>query len=924
VRLLLRLILLLFFSAPLFAQTAALRGVVTDESGAVVPGATVTLTGAVGTPQTATAADNGSYGFAGIVPGSYTLQASAPDLSSEALKVELKPGIQTVNVQMKVVSVAQQLTVEDRAVSVTPEPANNASATVLGGDDLEALSDNPDDLIAELIAIAGPSAGPGGASIFIDGFSNGQPLSKESIREIRINQNPFSAEYDRLGTGRIEILTRPGTNQFHGSGRFNIANDFWNSRNPYARQKAPFFLKEYIGNLSGPMGKRASFFVDLRRDAVDNGAIINGTTLDPATLGIIDPFTDVFRIPQRRWGIGPRADLQLSSNNTLTLRYTIGHTDIPHFGIGGFNLISAGIRNTTSTQMLQATETAVLGENLVNEIRFQFLRNRNEMTPETFTTAIQVLGSFNGGGSPVGHSLDTLDNYEFQDYMTVIHGPHSWRFGARLRQQSDDNISRQNFAGTFTFGGGTAVVLDENNQPVPDSADQPVIAPLTSIERYRRTLLFRKLGLPPRQIRDLGGGATQFSITAGDPALAASQFDIGAFVADDWKVNRALTLSLGLRYETQTNIQDRHDVAPRIGIAWAPGAQSANARAMTVLRAGFGMFYDRFGLSNTMLALRNNGIRQQQYVMTNPDFFPSIPSLSTLGAFQSVRDAVSPILIAPRLFQSTAGIERQLPFNTTLAVTYANTHGLHILGSRTINAQAGEVFLMESSGLYNQNQLIVNVNSRANKYVSLTGSYALNGAMSNTDGVGTFPANPFSFAGEYGPAATDVRHRVSAGGSINTRWNVAFSPLVNVASGPPFDITVGHDIYGTTLFNGRPGIATNPDKPGVIRTVYGLLDPNPTPDERILHRNYGRGPGNVFINLRITKTVKLGAKSPHTLSIAMATENILNHTNPGPIIGNVTSPLFGHANQPSGRTGSSGFSEAANNRRLEVQTQFTF
>src|SRR5205085_11000973 len=170
------------------------------------------------------------------------------------------------------------------------------------------------------------------------------------------------------------------------------------------------------------------------------------------------------------------------------------------------------------------------------------------------------------------------------------------------------------------------------------------------------------------------------------------------------------------------------------------------------------------------------------------------------------------------------------------------------------------IFLMESSGLYNQHQLIVNVNSRASKSISLTGTYSLNHAMSNTDGIGSFPANPYSMAGEYGPAATDVRHRLSLGGVINTKWNISFSPLINIASGPPFDITAGRDIYGTTLFNGRPGIATDSNRPGVIQTTYGLLDPNPTPDEKILHRNFGRGPGTVFFNAHLTKAVKLGPR----------------------------------------------------------------
>src|SRR6266571_493956 len=249
-KLLFGLIVSVFFSSALFAQTGTLRGVVTDESGAIVPGAKITLTANAGTPNTAVAGDDGSYSFTGITPGEYVVAASAPDLAVAPLKVMIRPGTQILSLQLKVAAVAQQVTVEDRAVTVTPEPANNASATVLAGDDLQALSDNPDDLIDELIAIAGPGAGPGGASIFIDGFTSGQLSSRESIREIRINQNPFSAEYDRIGTGRIEILTRPGTNQFHGSGFFNFGNDFWNSRNPYAFEKAPFLLKEIGGNLS--------------------------------------------------------------------------------------------------------------------------------------------------------------------------------------------------------------------------------------------------------------------------------------------------------------------------------------------------------------------------------------------------------------------------------------------------------------------------------------------------------------------------------------------------------------------------------------------------------------------------------------------------------------------------------------------------
>jgi hypothetical protein len=276
-----------------------------------------------------------------------------------------------------------------------------------------------------------------------------------------------------------------------------------------------------------------------------------------------------------------------------------------------------------------------------------------------------------------------------------------------------------------------------------------------------------------------------------------------------------------------------------------------------------------------------------------------------------------------------------------------------------------------------------------NSNVALFGAYMFNHAMSNTDGVNTFPANQYNFAGEYGPAATDIHHRLFLGGSINSKWNVRLSPFVVVQSGPPFDITVGRDIYGTTLFNGRPGIPTNPNKPGLIPTQYGLLDPNPTPNEQTLPRNFGRGPGSVILNLRLSKTfgfgpTKEGVSSssagggsgpgggggrggrggpfgggiggggggmgnifgagptgrPYNLTISMQVRNVLNHNNPGPIIGNITSPLFGLANQlgggggPGGGGGAGGgagagatglgLSEAANNRRLELQIRFTF
>ena len=215
-------------AAAAFGQTASLRGQVTDETGAVVPGAKVELKRTSGPVRTTTANGEGSYSLSGMPAGDYTVQAPAPALVlPQPAKISLRQGVQTLNLELVVAATAEKVTVQDSAgASVSPDPSNNASALVLRGTDLDALADNTDDLAADLQALAGPSAGPNGGAIFIDGFSGGQLPSKESIREIRINQNPFSPEYDKLGFGRIEIFTKPGSDKFKGLGYYNFANDF--------------------------------------------------------------------------------------------------------------------------------------------------------------------------------------------------------------------------------------------------------------------------------------------------------------------------------------------------------------------------------------------------------------------------------------------------------------------------------------------------------------------------------------------------------------------------------------------------------------------------------------------------------------------------------------------------------------------------
>ena len=841
---------------------------------------------------------------------------------------------------MEVAAGHQEVTVTDTSEQeIHLDPTESASAQVMHSDDLASLADDADDLITDLQALAGPSAGLNGGQIFIDGFTAGDGTlpSKDAIREVRVNQNPFSPEFDTLGTGHIEILTKPGTDHLRGEAYFGYGDSLFNSRNPYGSQKAPFNLKNFGGSLGGRINAKGSFFLDFDQRFIDNGEVVNAITLNPQTLAIVNSFSPIAVSPLRRLYVGARIDYQLNAKNTMTVRYEPNLNTSDNAGIGNFTLPSQSYRSSMMEHSVQATETMLAGASTVNETRFQFRHQNATQTPDSSDPSIVVANAFNGGGASAGLHDYIHHHYEAQNYTTKITNAHTWRFGARLRAVSIVDKSGQNFNGTYTFGGAYAPVLGANDQPVvPGVICNPATpaagcTTITSIEQYRRTLLFGQMGMPAQMIRALGGGATQFSINTGDPVVYVGGVDAGLFAGDNWKVKPNLTLSLGVRYETQDNIRDHSDFAPRVAFAWAPGGPAKNKTPNTVIRGGFGIFYDRFSEQNILVAQRYNGINQQQFIIVNPDSYPAIPSQAMLeeSGTQQIVHTISSSVRAPYVMQSSIGVERQLPKKTTLAVTYTNSHGLHELRSRNINApfapgvypypNKGPIYEMESTGLYNQDLLLTNVNSRLTSKISLFGTYSLANARSNTDGLSTFPANQYSMLGEYGPASNDIRNRVSLGGSITSKFGLLWNPFIILQSGAPFNITTSQDIYNDTVLTARPGFATDPNQSGVIATSYGLFDPDPAPGEKIVPRNYGRGPGEFAVNLRLSRAFVYREHKKLTLSVSA--RNLLNHLNPGPIVGNINSPLFGESNQIGGN---GAYADGANNRRLEFQARLAF
>jgi hypothetical protein len=897
---------LMISGAPAQQTTGTLKGVLTDDSGAVIPAASVALTGSGGVSKTAQSQADGSYSFMGLAPGQYSVHVAFPGFKTFDRTVSVNAGsVLQLPIQMSISVEKQQVTVQGEAgPSVSVEPDNNATALVLKGDDLAALPDDPDDLSDALQALAGPGAGPNGGQIYIDGFSGGQLPPKEAIREIRINQNPFSAEYDRLGFGRIEILTKPGADRYRGSVYFNYQDGAFDSRNPFADNKPAYANRNFGGNIGGPFKKKASFFLDFQRRDITNNLITNAFFVDPnAPTATPAHITSAVVAPQYNMTISPRVDYAISANNTLTVRFEertlgadnqgLGHNVLPpgslcpnSDGVIGDCTVPGfaddyAYNTNGNAQNLMVTETAIINPKIVNETRFQWTRTL-AASLGNYSPGINVANEFTAGGNNVGNKWDIAKHYELQNYTSISHNTHTIRFGVRARRNSDQNENPAGFGGQFTFTGGDEPELAVGNTVLTDSNGNPVLEDLTSLQQYIRFLQLQQAGYTGAEIQQLGGGPSRYTVQSGLSYVGMTVWDAAPFIQDDWRAKPNLTISAGLRYEVQSLVHDYRDWAPRFGFAWAPGT-SKNGRQKTVIRGGFGIFYDRVAVLQYENAFLNNGINQLEYTVTDPTFWVNnIPPLSTLPAGQNTINLVDPKFRADYSLQSAIGVERQLPRNSTISVTYTNNRAEHLAQTVPINTplpgtynpllplsatngvfpygfNAGEMFEMESGGFLRQNIFMVNYNTRFSRRVSLQGNYQYTQAKD----LPSIPTNPYDFMQDYGTSNLDRKHNFTTIGNILGPVGINFSPFVTMRSGAPYDVEIGEDEYGDTELNMRPEFAppgSTCNANGVVCTPYGNFTTsiNVANIQNLVPRNYLRMASMYSLNMRVYKVFGFG------------------------------------------------------------------
>jgi len=831
-------VLVLLIPKGVEAQNAQiLKGDLRAPDSSPVPGANVTLEGeALAQPLSSETDEEGAFEFSKVPPGNYVVRANAVGFApvEKSIVVGASP-IPRIRMKLKIAQVAEKVTVSGQSILVAEENPNQVQFNEHMVMNVPARDADP--LAVPSLFLQPAVIGTGGPTIIVDGVETSSvDLPTSGVKNVTVDQNPYSAEFGRPGKGRLEVTTRRGVHsRYRGNFLALFRNSGLDARNALAQDR-PLQQRE-IGEaeLDGPLGHHTTFLLAGRYHVFNNSAIVHATT--PA-----GTLVENVRVPEHRAYLFGRMDRQLSHAHKMTLLYKFKNNKLHNQGIGGLDLPDRATDVFVHENEAKILETATLSSNVVNQVRLTYRQQRQNTTSISDADAVQVLGAFNFGGAQTNRKLiEKLG--DVQDVASVLHGRHTMQFGlgAKLRYFFSQDSS--NFGGTFIF----SQLADFQNTP-----PQP----------------------------------SEFMMNFGTPVVYFHQHEVFSFFQDEVRLRPDLSLMLGLRHEFQSNVSYYENFAPRLAFAYSPG------HSHTVFRGGFGIFYDRQPYLMEQSSLLYGGTAIQQIVLSCqqqscPSYPQPIQPGTSLAASIPSSTLIAPGIRFPHVMQGSFAIERKVGRGQNfITLELSTVRGVDLYRTRNLNAPLPGTSNRPNPNFVNIDQFEASASSRSNslalsykgqlRKLNFMAQYVLARTLDDTSSPppgssgASFlytPANNYNPQGDWGRSGLDRRHRFNAVIIYPLRFGFQASGIVNVWSGLPYNITTGNDDNHDTVFNDRPA---------------GLW------------RNAGRGAGYANVDLRLSKRWRIRQKEhAHFLEVAWDAFNVLNHVNFKDYEGVISSPRFG-------------------------------
>ena len=884
-----------------------IEGVVTDPSGAVVPGAQVRA----GSGSTVATDALGQFAIACVPPGTATIHAQASGFTAATTTAEGSVGgTVRVTLQMNIAQLETEVRVQSDAPN-TLDTSQGAGTVTLTGDDIQQLPDDPDDLLQQLQILAAAGGGsPTAATVVVNGFQNGSAMPpKSSIASIRINPDPVAPEYERDNSsgGRIEITTKPGSDHLHGALFLTDSDSSFNATDPFSVTGTPATKRRYGFELGGPLApKKSGFALALEKRDINEFNVVNAIVLGSNLNQVPEQAT--VQAPQRLWIASARTDWQATDKDIATLSYSANVNSLGNQGVGGETLAEAGYSSRVAEYDLRFTNTYAANARLLHETRIGYTWKRTEQTPNATTPSLQVSGYFNGGGATSQDLNNRERDLEVDDDVVITSGKQELKFGAQSLGVFVHDYNPNTFNGAYVFGGGSAPVLDANNQP--DGATTTI----TPIQQYQRAL------------QDLPGGSpTTYQVTTGTQVVPYTQWRVAFFAQDMVTLMPRLNLTGGLRYAFQTSPSTFFNLGPRLGLAWSPDKKST-----WTLHTRVAVFNVSLDPTDAAQVNRLNGVRQQESTIYSPQYNEPLSLASDsieVNTMYRFPHAVEQIPVG----ELAIGVEHDLPhhWHPNAWFTWYSAWG----DPRTVNANAPMIpssvgvspdptaaLLAPRPGPANLN-IIEYQNSGHNKGSVVYAGIEQKSYKHWTSNLGFWnvnfygdsgtPQSSYSKKGEF--ARPDTQ---SSGALLEEEFKLPFKLDYGLWTywhyGMPYNITTGTDANGDGDFNDRPSFTETPGV-GTYATPYGLMTTN-TVNGNVL-RNIGTMPMVIHMYSNLSRSFKLNAKSKEhssTIILNARAVNLLNHTNVTSVGTVVSSPTLGEglAAEPA--------------RRVELGARFEF